>query len=101
MSSGTLRSIISQKFLTCPEKNCSTHITDRQIYFGGGAANIAAGIAKLGEESTLISCVGGDFTDSDYDQLDEEPRNSTSSFLLCLMPTHPQHLCSPTMPGTR
>lgn len=50
-----------------PGKNCSTHITDRQIYFGGGAANIAAGIAKLGEESTLISCVGGDFTDSDYD----------------------------------
>lgn len=51
-----------------PGKNCSTHITDRQIYFGGGAANIAAGIAKLGEESTLISCVGGDFVDSDYDR---------------------------------
>jgi ribokinase len=51
-----------------PEKNCSTHITDRQIYFGGGAANIAAGIAKLGEQSTLISCVGGDFAGSDYDR---------------------------------
>jgi ribokinase len=51
-----------------PEKNCSTHITDRQIYYGGGAANIAAGIAVLGGEVTLVSCVGGDFAGSDYDQ---------------------------------
>ena len=50
-----------------PERNCSTHITDRQIFFGGGAANIAAGIATLGEDVTLISCVGDDFTGSDYD----------------------------------
>jgi len=51
-----------------PERNCSTHITDRQIFFGGGAANIAAGIATLGEEVTLISCIGGDFTGSEYDR---------------------------------
>ena len=51
-----------------PERNCSTHITDRQIFFGGGAANIAAGIATLGEEVTLISCIGGDFLGSDYDR---------------------------------
>lgn len=51
-----------------PERNCSTHITDRQIYFGGGAANIAAGIATLGEAVTLHSCVGGDFAGSDYDR---------------------------------
>ena len=51
-----------------PEKNCSTHITDRQIYYGGGAANIAAGIAMLGGKSSLISCVGGDFAGSDYDK---------------------------------
>jgi len=51
-----------------PEKNCSTHITDRQIYFGGGAANIAAGIATLGEAVTLHSCVGSDFKGSDYDR---------------------------------
>jgi len=51
-----------------PERNCSTHITDRQIFFGGGAANIAAGIATLGEEVTLISCIGGDFIGSDYDR---------------------------------
>ncbi len=50
-----------------PEKNCSTHITDRQIYFGGGAANIAAGIAMLGEQVTLHSCTGGDFAGGDYD----------------------------------
>ena len=51
-----------------PKANCSTHITDRQIYFGGGAANIAAGIAMLGEDVTLHSCTGGDFTGSDYDR---------------------------------
>jgi nucleoside kinase len=51
-----------------PEKNCSTHITDRQVYYGGGAANIAAGIAMLGGDVTLVSCVGGDFAGSDYDQ---------------------------------
>jgi len=51
-----------------PERNCSTHITDRQIFFGGGAANIAAGIATLGEDVTLISCIGGDFTGSEYDR---------------------------------
>ena len=51
-----------------PEKNASTHITDRQIFFGGGAANIAAGIATLGEKCTLVSCVGSDFTGSDYDR---------------------------------
>ncbi|MCX6696237.1 MAG: carbohydrate kinase family protein [Methanoregula sp.] len=51
-----------------PERNCSTHITDRQIFFGGGAANIAAGIATLGDDVTLISCVGDDFSGSDYDR---------------------------------
>ena len=50
-----------------PAKNCSTHISHREIFFGGGAANIAAGIAMLGEQVTLISCVGGDFAGSDYD----------------------------------
>ena len=50
-----------------PVKNASTHITDRQIYFGGGASNIAAGIAMLGEGVTLHSCVGRDFAGSEYD----------------------------------
>lgn len=51
-----------------PEKNCSTHISDRQIYFGGGAANIAAGIAMLGEQVNLVSCIGDDFSGSDYER---------------------------------
>ena len=51
-----------------PENNCSTHISDRQIYFGGGAANIAAGIATLGEPVTLVSCIGDDFAGSDYER---------------------------------
>jgi sugar/nucleoside kinase (ribokinase family) len=51
-----------------PAKNCSTHISQRQIYFGGGAANIAAGIAVLGGQVTLISCTGSDFAGSGYDR---------------------------------
>jgi sugar/nucleoside kinase (ribokinase family) len=51
-----------------PDNNTSTHITDRKIFFGGGAANIAAGIAMLGEPSTLISCIGDDFLGTDYDK---------------------------------
>jgi len=51
-----------------PAANQSTHITDRQIFFGGGAANIAAGIAMLSEEVTLHSCVGNDFAGSDYER---------------------------------
>ncbi len=51
-----------------PKPNCSTHITDRQVYFGGGAANIAAGIAMLGGQVTLHSCIGGDFAGSAYDR---------------------------------
>lgn len=51
-----------------PKANCSTHITDRQVYFGGGASNIAAGIAMLGESVTLHSCIGNDFSDSAYDR---------------------------------
>jgi ribokinase len=51
-----------------PEPNKSTHITDRQVFFGGGAANIAAGIATLGEQVTLHSCVGDDFSGSAYEK---------------------------------
>ncbi|MFA7198953.1 MAG: carbohydrate kinase family protein [Methanoculleus sp.] len=50
-----------------PGRHNSTYITDHQVYFGGGAANIAAGIAVLGERCQLISSIGGDFPGSDYD----------------------------------
>jgi ribokinase len=51
-----------------PKENQSTHITERRILFGGGAANIAAGIAVLGEDVTLHSCVGDDFAGSEYEK---------------------------------
>jgi sugar/nucleoside kinase (ribokinase family) len=50
-----------------PPVNGSTIITDRKVYFGGGAANIAAGIARLEVPCTLVSAVGGDFKGSEYD----------------------------------
>jgi len=51
-----------------PGRHNSTYIMDHKVYFGGGAANIAAGIATLGEKCQLISSVGGDFPGSDYDR---------------------------------
>ncbi|MDF1557109.1 MAG: carbohydrate kinase family protein [ANME-2 cluster archaeon] len=51
-----------------PPPNSSIPINDYHIYYGGGAANIAAGIARLGGKSQLISPVGGDFKGSDYCQ---------------------------------
>ncbi|HDR72459.1 MAG TPA: carbohydrate kinase family protein [Methanoculleus sp.] len=51
-----------------PNRHASTFVLDHHVYFGGGAANIAAGIATLGEQCTLVSAVGGDFSGSDYDR---------------------------------
>ncbi|PWR70334.1 carbohydrate kinase family protein [Methanospirillum stamsii] len=51
-----------------PSPNASASIFDRTIAFGGGAANIAVGIALLGGEVSLISAVGGDFAGSEYDK---------------------------------
>ncbi|HUK39303.1 MAG TPA: carbohydrate kinase family protein [Methanomicrobiales archaeon] len=50
-----------------PERNCSTFVSDHQVFFGGGAANIAAGIARLGAPVTLVSAVGEDFAGSEYE----------------------------------
>ena len=55
-----------------PAVNGSIHILDRKVYFGGGAANIASGIAKLNEPCTLVSAVGGDFPGSEYEQWMEQ-----------------------------
>ena len=55
-----------------PERHGSTFITGHTVYYGGGAANIAAGIARLGGETELISAVGGDFPGSDYEAWMEE-----------------------------
>jgi len=51
-----------------PARHTSTYVRDHQVYFGGGAANIAAGIARLGSPAALVSAVGGDFAGSDYER---------------------------------
>lgn len=51
-----------------PAPNASASVFERKILFGGGAANIAAGIAVLGGKAALISAVGGDFAGSEYDR---------------------------------
>jgi len=50
-----------------PGPNASASILERTIAFGGGAANIAVGIALLGGRVSLISAVGKDFAGSAYD----------------------------------
>jgi len=50
-------------------KNESSPVIDYEEYPGGGAANIAVAIAKLGGKSQLISPVGMDFASSGYEQL--------------------------------
>ncbi|MBN1431619.1 MAG: carbohydrate kinase family protein [Methanomicrobiaceae archaeon] len=51
-----------------PERHGSVPVVDHKIYYGGGAANIAAGIARLGGKCELLSAVGDDFEGSDYDE---------------------------------
>ncbi len=51
-----------------PPPNGSTPVTKRDILFGGGAANIATGIALLGQKATLVSAVGNDFSGSVYEK---------------------------------
>lgn len=50
-------------------KNESSPVIDYEEYPGGGAANIAVAIAKLGGKSQLISPVGTDFSSSGYEKL--------------------------------
>lgn len=64
-----------------PGPNTSATVIDRTIAFGGGAANIAVGIAKLGGEVTLVSAVGGDFAGSDYDKRMKELRIKQEFFV--------------------
>jgi sugar/nucleoside kinase (ribokinase family) len=51
-----------------PPPHTSTFIRDHRVFFGGGAANIAAGIARLNTPVTLVSGVGGDFAGSEYER---------------------------------
>lgn len=51
-----------------PPKGESRRIISREHYFGGGAANIAVGIARLGGNAELICAVGKDFAGSPYEK---------------------------------
>jgi ribokinase len=50
-----------------PDRNSSTFVKEHEVLFGGGAANIAAGIARLSAPVTLVSAVGQEFTGSEYE----------------------------------
>ncbi len=51
-----------------PKANASCYIKGFDRYFGGGAANTACAAAKLGQKASLISAVGEDFKDSEYEK---------------------------------
>ena len=59
----------------------SRRVTERKIYFGGGAANIAVGIARLGGDAELISAVGCDFPGSKYEQHLKDAGVKTTFFI--------------------
>lgn len=65
-----------------PARNSSATITERKIFFGGGAANIAAGIARLGEDVTLVSAAGDDFAGSGYDRWLEDLKVRRQFFMV-------------------
>jgi ribokinase len=50
-----------------PDRNCSTFVKGHEVFFGGGAANIAAGIARLSTPVTLVTAVGEEFSGSEYE----------------------------------
>ncbi|HJJ95589.1 MAG TPA: carbohydrate kinase family protein [Methanocorpusculum sp.] len=58
----------------------SRRVVNRETFFGGGAANIAVGIATLGGESELISAVGKDFPGSPYERHLQELGIKTTFF---------------------
>lgn len=49
-----------------PEKNHSIYINKSGEYFGGGGANIAVGIAKLGCRSEIVAAVPKNFLNTKY-----------------------------------
>jgi nucleoside kinase len=53
---------------TFPEKNQARPIKQYEVVYGGGAANSAFVYAKLGEKVSLVTLVGKDFPDSDYEK---------------------------------
>ncbi|MDY3203001.1 PfkB family carbohydrate kinase [Methanocorpusculum bavaricum] len=59
----------------------SRRVFERKIYFGGGAANIAAGIARLGGEAELICAVGQDYPGSEYEKYLDELGVATTLFI--------------------
>jgi len=64
-----------------PERHSSVPVLDHKVYFGGGAANIAAGIAVLGGQATLISAVGKDFENSPFEKWLKEIGVSNQLFI--------------------
>ncbi|WGI16778.1 carbohydrate kinase family protein [Methanonatronarchaeum sp. AMET-Sl] len=51
-----------------PKPDSSIYIEDYKRLYGGGAANVAANIASLGMESSLLSLVGQDFQEYGYEK---------------------------------
>lgn len=70
-----------------PDRNHSASVTERHTAFGGGAANIAAGIARLGEPCSLISAVGPDFAGSAYDRWMTDLGINRRFFIHATLPT--------------
>jgi sugar/nucleoside kinase (ribokinase family) len=65
-----------------PHANSSTAITSMKTFYGGAAANVATVASKLGLKTYLVSAVGGDYLDSEYEQQMEDMDIDTSHRIL-------------------
>jgi sugar/nucleoside kinase (ribokinase family) len=65
-----------------PHPNSSTAITSMKTFYGGAAANVAMVASKLGLKTYLVSAVGGDYLDSEYEQQMEAMDIDTSYRIL-------------------
>jgi len=83
-----------------PPPNGSVTIIERKVLFGGGAANIAAGIARLGVPCTLVSAVGDDFSGASMTG-GRSHLASISSSSTWRVRIHLRHSCSRTGEVTR
>lgn len=65
-----------------PHPNSSTSIEDMKTFYGGAAANVATVASKLGLKASLVSAVGGDFVDSEYEAQMRDMDIDTRSMIL-------------------
>lgn len=72
-----------------PKANFSTAIDNMKQLYGGAAANVAMVGSKIGLKTSLISAVGGKFSDSDYYKVLKEANVNIDDLIIVENETNP------------